>query len=272
MGGSSRQSLAIARKKLDEKLKGLSASDCAGFSKDLFAVLAALDSSTGLRRAFTDPARDASSKSALAKELFGEVVSASALGLVCELAILRWSAPSNLGNAIEQLAIEAEAASANAADELDRLEQELFAFSQIVASGSELRQALNGSKYSLAGKSSLVSELLGKKVSGSTLRLLVQLVCGLRGRNIESTIYFYSAATAARRDRVIAHVRTATGLSPAQEEKLTLSLAKKIGQPVRINIEIDPTVLGGLSIRFADESIDGTIVNRLADASRALVG
>jgi len=30
--------------------------------------------------------------------------------------------------------------------------------------------------------------------------------------------------------------------------------------------------LGGLSIRFADEVIDGTIVNRLAEASRALAG
>ncbi|NDB37758.1 MAG: F0F1 ATP synthase subunit delta, partial [Actinobacteria bacterium] len=31
-----------------------------------------------------------------------------------------------------------------------------------------------------------------------------------------------------------------------------------------------PKVLGGLSIRFADELIDATIVNRLADAGRAL--
>jgi F0F1-type ATP synthase delta subunit len=30
--------------------------------------------------------------------------------------------------------------------------------------------------------------------------------------------------------------------------------------------------MGGISIRFADELIDATIVNRLADASRALAG
>ncbi|MFN9960266.1 MAG: F0F1 ATP synthase subunit delta [bacterium] len=45
-----------------------------------------------------------------------------------------------------------------------------------------------------------------------------------------------------------------------------------MGQPVRLNVEIDPTVIGGLSIRFADELIDATIVNRLAEASRALAG
>ena len=81
---------------------------------------------------------------------------------------------------------------------------------------------------------------------------------------------FYSSAIAARRERVIAHVRSAVELTDAQKEKLTSTLSKKIGQPVRLNIEIDRTVLGGISIRFADELIDATIVSRLADAGRAL--
>ncbi|MEY3890521.1 MAG: hypothetical protein RLY62_703, partial [Actinomycetota bacterium] len=33
----------------------------------------------------------------------------------------------------------------------------------------------------------------------------------------------------------------------------------------------DPKVLGGISIRYADDVIDGTISNRLAEASRSLV-
>jgi len=111
---------------------------------------------------------------------------------------------------------------------------------------------------------------LGSKISASTTRLIGHLVSGLRGRNIESTINFYSAAIAARRERVIAHVRSAVVMTDAQKEKLTKTLSQKIGQPVRLNVEIDETVLGGLSIRFADELIDATIVSRLADAGRAL--
>ena len=70
--------------------------------------------------------------------------------------------------------------------------------------------------------------------------------------------------------RVIAHVKSAVELSQGQKDKLVSSLSGKIGQPVRLNVELDPKVLGGLSIRFADEFIDATIVNRLADAGRAL--
>ena len=270
LGGASRQSLIAARKSLDELLKGLSAADASALSAQLFAVVSTLDSSTPLRRALTDNSRDANSKAELAKELFGKSTSDLAIKLLINLTALRWSSPSNLGDVIEQLAVEAEASVANQNNELDRLEEEIFQFSRIVASDLELRQILNSAKYSGEGKRVLVAKLLASKVSPSTSRLLAALVSGMRGRSIERTIAFYASAAAARKMRVIAHVKSAVELSQAQKDKLASSLSGKIGQPVRLNVELDPKVLGGLSIRFADELIDATIVNRLADAGRAL--
>ncbi len=270
LGGASRQSLIAARKSLDELLKGLSAADASALSAHLFAVVTTLDSSTPLRRALTDNSRDANSKAELAKELFGKSTSDLAIKLLINLTALRWSSPSNLGDVIEQLAVEAEASVANQNNELDRLEEEIFQFSRIVASDLELRQILNSAKYSGEGKRVLVAKLLATKVSPSTSRLLAALVSGMRGRSIEKTIAFYASAAAARKMRVIAHVKSAVELSQAQKDKLASSLSGKIGQPVRLNVELDPKVLGGLSIRFADELIDATIVNRLADAGRAL--
>ena len=270
LGGASRQSLIAARKSLDELLKGLSAADASALSAHLFAVVTTLDSSTPLRRALTDNSRDANSKAELAKELFGKSTSDLAIKLLINLTALRWSSPSNLGDVIEQLAVEAEASVANQNNELDRLEEEIFQFSRIVASDLELRQILNSAKYSGEGKRVLVAKLLASKVSPSTSRLLAALVSGMRGRSIEKTISFYASAAAARKMRVIAHVKSAVELSQAQKDKLASSLSGKIGQPVRLNVELDPKVLGGLSIRFADELIDATIVNRLADAGRAL--
>jgi len=270
LGGASRQSLIAARKSLDELLKGLSPADASALSAQLFAVVTTLDSSTPLRRALTDNSRDANSKAELAKELFGKSASDLAIKLLINLTALRWSSPSNLGDVIEQLAVEAEASVANQNNELDRLEEEIFQFSRIVASDLELRQILNSPKYSGEGKRVLVAKLLASKISPSTSRLLPSLVSGMRGRSIEKTIAFYASAAAARKMRVIAHVKSAVELSQAQKDKLASSLSGKIGQPVRLNVELDPKVLGGLSIRFADELIDATIVNRLADAGRAL--
>ena len=271
LGGTSRQSLAAARALLDGALKGKSESDAAKFAAELFTVLSALDSSAPLRRALTDGSREAKDKSKLVADLFSKSAPA-ALSLISELAGMKWSRPGDLADAIEQLAIEAEASSANLAGTLDQLEEELFAFSRIVAGDNELRQSLSSGKYSAEGKRVLVAKLFGGKVSPASARMLGHLVSGLRGRNFEGTVAFYIKATAARRDRVVARVKTAIALSDQQKEKMAATLAAKIGQPVRLNVELDPTVMGGISIRFADELIDATIVNRLADASRALAG
>jgi F-type H+-transporting ATPase subunit delta len=98
------------------------------------------------------------------------------------------------------------------------------------------------------------------------------MVNSWRGRSIEATFADYQWALAARRNRVIALVKVAAPLTQDQQTRLATALTSKVGQPVRINIEIDPHVIGGVSVKFADEIVDGSISNRLAGAARALVG
>ena len=270
LGGNSRQSLASLRDTLDEKLNGLSAADCTAMSEDLFIVLTALNSSVGLRRAFTDPSRDAQSKAVLVQNLFGSTLSKSVLFIVVEAVSLRWSSPVDVASAVEQLAIEAEATAANAQDSLDRVQDELFIFGRTLAEHQELRQILGDRLGSGAGKSEIISSLLGNKAAPSTVRLLTQLVNGLAGRSIDSVQEIYIDAVAARRNRLNVLVRTRSALSAAQIEKLTRIMTEQVGQPVHLNFDIDPSVIGGVSIRFADEIVDGTISTRLADAGRAL--
>jgi F-type H+-transporting ATPase subunit delta len=272
LGGSSRQSLASLRGSLDQSLKSVSAIDCSTVSADLFVVLNSLSSSIGLRRALTDPSRDVASKVALVEDIFGKVIGKIALALVGSAVALRWSTPAEFADGIEQIAIEAEASAANINDKLDLVQDQLFEFARLLLANGDLRQALAALSDDAAHKETLVHDIFAAKFDGSSVRLMDELVAGLRGRSIEQTLAAYTHGVAARRDRVTAHVRTAIALSDSQRSKLASALAAQIGQPVHINDEIDPAILGGISIRFADEIIDGTIVNRLAEASRALVG
>jgi len=69
---------------------------------------------------------------------------------------------------------------------------------------------------------------------------------------------------------LIVLVRSRSALSTTQVEKLTALMIEQVGQPVHLNFEIDPAVIGGVSVRFADELVDGTISTRLLEAGRAL--
>lgn len=270
-GGSSRESLKVSRSAIDAAVKGATPEAASTLCTELFFAAMILAGSIGLRRAITDPSRDNAAKATLVTEIFGKTVDAKALGILTTISSLRWSSSGDLVQVIEQLAIEAEASAANMGNELDRVEDEFFATSQAISQSFDLRKALLVPDAGEA-KSALVQGLLGKTATTSTIKLVTHLVNNLRGRSIEAAFDDYLYALAARRNRVIAHVRVAAALSDAQRDRLVTVLTAQVGQPVRVNLEIDPTIVGGVSVMFGDEIVDGTISNRIADAGRALVG
>jgi F-type H+-transporting ATPase subunit delta len=269
LGGSSRQSLLAARTALDAAVKGVDAQAASTLSAELFFAADVLGSNISVRRALTDTSRDAAAKGTLIKDLLASKVGAASVALLTDLSALRWSGAKDLVQVIEQLAIEAEATAANISGELDRVENEMFVVSTTISNSSELRKAFKSDAD--VAKSQLVAELL-KNASSSTTKLVSQMVNSWRGRSIESAFADYQWALAARRNRVIALVRIAAPISQAQQDRLAAALDKQVGQPVRMNIEIDPSVLGGVSVKFADEMVDGSVSNRLAGAARALAG
>lgn len=269
LGGSSRQSLVAARALLDASVKGVDAATASALSRELFFAADLLGSSISVRRALTDTSRDLAAKTSLIRDLMASKVGTSALALLSELASLRWSGAKDLVQVIEQLAVEAEASAANISGELDRVENEIFIVSNAISNSSELRKAFKSD--AVTAKQQLAADLL-KNASSSTTKLTSQLVNSWRGRSIESAFADYQWALAARRNRVIALVRVAAPITQAQQDRLASALNKQVGQPVRMNIEVDPTVLGGVSVKFADEIVDGSVSNRLAGAARALAG
>ena len=271
LGGSSRNSLAATREVLDKSLAGLSGDAASALSNDLFAVVNALGQNVALRRAITDPSRNAADKAGLLKQLFGSRISDTALNIANSAVNNRWSSPSDLLISLEQIAIQAEAGAANSRGELDKLEEEIFAFGRTLAANQDLRNALNGNPDAVAEKRALVNNVL-RSATTSTKSLVSQIVNGLWGRNIENALSDIAHATAEHRSLVVAHVQSAIDLTADQKAKLAQALSKQVGQSVRVNVETNSKVIGGVSIRFRDELIDGTVISRMAEASQALAG
>ena len=268
MKASSRQSLAAARNALEKKLT--SADIAATTARELLAMVVVFDSNISLSRALTDRSRTVADKSELIKRVFANSVSEVTLSFANELIALRWSSPSDLVSAIERLGIETDAAAAEKNNSLDRLEEELFAFTQTVRKSPELRATLNDRARTGARKSDLIASLLKGKSHEGTVRLIGALVDHPRGRNIDAVMADLTDAIAARKNRTIAHVKSAVALTPEHVDRIAKSLSAQIGTQVRVNVEIDSTVVGGLSIRFGDEVIDGSIATRIGSAQRLL--
>jgi F-type H+-transporting ATPase subunit delta len=105
-----------------------------------------------------------------------------------------------------------------------------------------------------------------------TLRLITQMVTHPRGRALPVALDMCASIAARRREQLIAVVRSVVELTAAQQRRLADGLAAAYGHRVHLNIVIDPTVMGGISVQIGDELIDGTAARKLAAVRRKLAG
>jgi F-type H+-transporting ATPase subunit delta len=239
-------------------------------ASELFAVVGLLDTEHGLRRALSDPGKPAAEKGAVAADLLHGKITRRAEALVVAAAEAHWATSGDLSDALEQLAVEAMVLAAEAEGGLDDLEDGLFRFGRVVSGFPDLRAALADPSLPERGKRELLGNLLDGKVTPVTLGLITQMVAHPRGRPLSVALDLCAEIAARRRQQLIAVVRSATELSASQRRRLADALARAYGHDVHLDVVIDPSVVGGISVQIGDELIDGTAASRLAEVRRRL--
>lgn len=269
MLGASRGSLARQSEALDSRLGN---SGAAGLAADLLSVAGLLDNEEQLRTALADSGQSAQGRQALVRQIFGGRVGELAVDVLADVVAERWSNDQDLLLAIEQLAFQAAFAGAAADGTLDATEEELFLFGRALDASSELQMALTSPSQSAAVKARIVRDLIGSRTTGTTTQVLEYAVGHLHGRRIDSVVDVLCELAATQRQKVVAEVRVAAPLTDEQKQRLTAALSALKGRTVRLNVAVDPSVLGGAHVKVGDEVIDGTVASRLEQARRAILG
>lgn len=266
MQGVSRAAQTQGRDALQRVLD--SGADWSRVSEDLFAVVEVLDSSATLRRALGDPSAEGDAKRELVTRLFGGKVADGTVEILQDLAACRWSRERDLVDAVEELAVETQFATADAGGRADDVEEQLFRFERTVAGTPELRDAVDDPRRSGADKAALVDRLTAGKTHPEVQRLLLQAARRPRGRRFATTVEEYLAVGERRRDQLSAVVTVAGSLTREQHDRLAASLEKIYGRRVVLKVVVDETVVGGIRVQVGDEVVDGTVSRRLEDARR----
>lgn len=267
-----RQSYAAAVERLDALATGGRPVPMAGVADDILATARLLTGEPRLRRALADPGRPGSDRADLLGTLLAGKVADDAADLLRVLVSGHWSSSVELLNATERLGVEALLASAESAGELADVEDELFRFGQIVDGSPSLAAALGTSTIEPAVRAELVADLLRGRARPATIRLIRVALEGLGGRNFASSLTRLVELAADRRDHSVAYVTVAVALTDADADRLAASLSRLTGREVAIKVSVDPTILGGMSVRIGADLFDGTIVRRLQKARADLAG
>lgn len=267
---ASRESLAEAVARLDALVDRSSAAELGRLGEDLFAVLRLLEAEVTLRRNLADPTVPAQARSGLVDRLLAGKIGRAALDTVSELVASRWSRSLDLLDALESLARRGSLAVAEKDGSLDDVEDELFRFSRVLDREPRLNSLLGDLNAPADKRVELLRELLDGKTTAVTVGLLEQSVRGARGRSLDLVAADLAELAAERRDRYVAHVRTAVRLTAGQEQRLTDTLSRLYERAISLQVELDPDLLGGLVVQVGGELIDGSVAGRLGAARRGL--
>lgn len=245
--------------------------DATRLAEELFSVVDALDSSGSLRRALTDPARPGTDKGTLVAALFG-ALDPRVQDLVTAFAHRRWILASDLGDAVEDAAVEAYLASAQSQGHLEALEEEMFRVERFLVAERDVLSALGDRATNPDARALLARELFGGSVGPTTFALIERAARQPSKRRLSDALAYYVAVAAARRGKSVVEVTAAVELGAAHRERLTSILRSSLGRDVQLNVSVDPSVIGGIRIQVGDEVVDGTILGKLDEARRRLVG
>jgi ATP synthase F0 subunit b/ATP synthase F1 delta subunit len=273
MRSASRLALDSVTKRFGEIADDLDDRGLSTLADELTSVAALLDREIVVTRYLTMPAEDAAPKIRLIERLVSDKVGEPALDILKTAVSQRWSANTDLVDAVELVSRQALLMRAEHAGTVDEVEDQLFWFSRIL--DAQPRLAILLGDYETPAESRIrllrnVLESASTDVNPIAVELLSKTVELLRGQPAGEAVQGLAEVAVARRGEVVAHVSAAAELSKAQQERLTQVLSRIYGHPVTVQMQIDPELLGGLAISVGDEVIDGTLSSRLAAAQTQL--
>ncbi|VBA41937.1 ATP synthase subunit b-delta [Mycobacterium innocens] len=273
MRSASRRALQSLVDKFGTLAKGLDNDGLSTLADELVSVAKLLGREIVVTRYLTVPAEDATPRVRLLERLVSGKVGNGALEVLRAAVAERWSANSDLIDAIEHVSRQALLEIAEREGQVDEVEDQLFRFSRILDAQPRLSILLGDYAAGSEGRIRLLHNVLdraGSSVNPIALSLLSQTVELLRGQPAEDAVLLLAEVAVARRGEVVAQVSAAADLTDAQRSRVTDVLSRIYGHPVTVQLQIDPELLGGLSIAVGDEVIDGTLSSRLATAKAQL--
>lgn len=271
MRGTSLRSLSVVQDRFEPVLAA--AGDESGqLGEQLFIVLDALDSSSSLGRSLADPSRNGQDKVALVRSLLSDNFDPRVVAVVEAIAEQRWVADRDVADAVERLAVEATLHAAQVRGQLEVVEDELFTIVRALIDSREIREVLSDPSVDTESRVRLLESVLAGRGDAVSRLLAVRATRAPRGRRFSAILGWYGDVAAHMRNRMVAVVTTGSQFGAEQLARLEALLGDAYGRQIQMNVNVDPSVIGGLRIQVGSEVMDATVLTRLVDARRRLAG
>jgi F-type H+-transporting ATPase subunit delta len=155
---------------------------------------------------------------------------------------------------------------------INQVEQELIYFTGILNVNEDLKKILVSPRISSFKKKELLYNIFGTVMCQVTFNFLSLLVDKKR----EGLFFFiseiFSQIIMENSNIVIASVTAALPLGILEQNGLQEALSARTGKFVKLEINIDPSIIGGLIVRIEDKIYDGSVTGHLKRIEEDMAG
>jgi F-type H+-transporting ATPase subunit delta len=269
---ASRGAQAALVERFDSVAAGLSGEALSTQSDELAAVATLLVAEPVLVRHLADTTGPAEAKKQLLQRLLGSKIGPNALDVLNTAVSVRWSSTADFVGAIGYIARLSLLSRGERDGQAGDVEEQLFRFSRILDAEPRLSTLLSDYTTPAAGRVALLRNVLNRASGANPIveALLVQTVELLHGQRADVAVAQLVQLAVSRRGEIIAQVSAAAELTGPQRSRLTDVLTRIYNRPISVQLNVDPSLLGGLSVAVGDEVIDGTLASRLTAAKTKL--
>jgi F-type H+-transporting ATPase subunit delta len=159
--------------------------------------------------------------------------------------------PKDYAKAIYDLALEAWA-------------QQLGNVQQVLESNTALRTDLEDASVDVRDRLNRLQQATPGGLSGGVRKFLGTLLEAGQLDQLDAILVEFEQLARRKPERQVAQVKSAVPLTEAEKQDLHARLTDRFGPDLELQLDVDPSLIGGIYVRVGDQVIDGSIAGKLS--------
>ena len=147
---------------------------------------------------------------------------------------------------------------------VDQVKSDLAAFDALVASSPDLTRLVRSPVFSADEQAKALSAVLDKAgIKGVAANFLRVVASNRRLFAAREMIRGFNALVAKHKGEVTAQVTVAERLNDARMNEIRDALKSVTGKDVQIDVDVDPSIIGGLKVKLGSRMVDASLRTKL---------
>lgn len=160
---------------------------------------------------------------------------------------------------------------ATEAGQVDQVQGDLARFQALLASSDDMKRLVASPVFSAEDQLKAITAVIDKAGIGGLAGNLIKVVASNRRLfAVEGIVRGFNALVAKSRGEVTAVVTVAEPLSATHSKTLSDALKDVLGKEPKIEVKVDPSILGGLVVKVGSRMIDTSLRTKLNSIRTAM--